>query len=169
MSTTAVGHCDQCAAVVNRHWLTCLVCNAPLPAPSREEALTEALSPIPPLHPGWRELAQLTAGLERDDPRLNPVLDMMIEGAKLQDAGDALGFEKATERVQRLMQFAPGALVRWQASEGHQSKVLGPATVEFVHVADNQLWVWTTWKGQGRWVPESVITTIEKPRQNHLE
>ena len=33
MSTTAVGHCDQCAAVVNRHWLTCLVCNAPLPAP----------------------------------------------------------------------------------------------------------------------------------------
>ena len=122
-----------------------------------------------PLQPGWRELAQLTAGLERDDPRLNPVLDMMIEGARSQDAGDALGFEKATERVQRLMQFAPGALVRWQGSEEHQLKVLGPATVEFVHVADNQLWVWTTWKGQGRWVPESVMTTIERPRQNHLE
>lgn len=132
-------------------------------------AHSEATEKTPPLQPGWRELAQLTAGLERDDPRLNPVLDMMIEGAKSQDAGDALGFEKATERVQRLMQFAPGALVRWQGSEEHQLKVLGPATVEFVHVADNQLWVWTTWKGQGRWVPESVMTTIERPRQNHLE
>lgn len=151
MSTTAVGHCDQCAAVVNRHWLTCLVCAAPLLAP-----------PPMPVQPGWRELAQLTAGLERDDPRLHPVLDMMMQGAKAQDAGDAIGFARATERVQYLMQFAPGALLRWQGTEGHQLRMLGPATVEFVHLADNQLWVWTTWKGQGRWVPGSVITTIER-------
>lgn len=35
MSTTAVGHCSQCDAVVNIHWPTCLVCHA-LIAPSRE-------------------------------------------------------------------------------------------------------------------------------------
>ena len=164
MSTAAVGHCNQCTAVVNRHWLTCLVCAAPLPAPSREGSLTEATSPMPPLQPGWRELARLTTGLERDDPRLNPVLDMMMQGAKAQDAGDADGFARAIARVQHLMLFVPGALVRWQGSEGHQLKVLGPVPVEFVHVADNLLWVWTTWKGQGRWVPESVIATIERPR-----
>jgi hypothetical protein len=33
MSTTAVGHCDLCAAVVNRRWARCLVCHAPLPPP----------------------------------------------------------------------------------------------------------------------------------------
>jgi hypothetical protein len=49
MSTTAVGHCDQCAAVVNRHWLTCLVCHAPLIAtPSHDEAFPEAAAPMPP-------------------------------------------------------------------------------------------------------------------------
>lgn len=106
----------------------------------------------------------MTAGLEQDDPRLNPVLDMMAQGAKAQDAGDVHAFEQATERVQRLMQFAPGALVRWQGNEGHHLKMLGPSPVEFVHVADNKLWVWTTWKGQGRWVHESIVTTIEWPR-----
>ena len=65
MSTTAVGHCSHCAAVVNRHWPSCLVCHAALPALSLEigtpasvvptqaqEATTEAAAP--PLRPGWR-------------------------------------------------------------------------------------------------------------------
>ena len=29
MSTTAVGQCSQCGAVVNLHWPACLVCHAP--------------------------------------------------------------------------------------------------------------------------------------------
>ena len=49
MSTTAVGHCSHCAAVVNRQWPSCLVCHAPVTALSREEALTEASPPMPPL------------------------------------------------------------------------------------------------------------------------
>jgi len=50
MSTTAVGHCDKCSAVVNRHWPSCLVCHAPLIAtPSRDEAFSEATAPMPPL------------------------------------------------------------------------------------------------------------------------
>ena len=49
MSTTAVGHCDQCAAVVNRHWPSCLVCHAALPATSRE-----AGSPASAVQPGDR-------------------------------------------------------------------------------------------------------------------
>jgi|CXWL01.1.fsa_nt_gi hypothetical protein len=50
MSATAVGHCGQCAAVVNRHWPSCLVCHAPLIAtPSHEEAFSETAAPMPPL------------------------------------------------------------------------------------------------------------------------
>jgi len=66
MSTTAVGHCEQCAAVVNSHWPTCLVCHALIPS-SREpgrnasaslpqlqrEDATACSAPLPPLHPGW--------------------------------------------------------------------------------------------------------------------
>jgi hypothetical protein len=49
MSTTAVGHCGQCAAVVNRHWASCLVCHAPLIAtPSHGEAFSETTVPMPP-------------------------------------------------------------------------------------------------------------------------
>lgn len=49
MSTTAVRHCSQCEAVVNRHWPRCLVCHAPLiVTPSRDEAFPEAAAPMPP-------------------------------------------------------------------------------------------------------------------------
>ena len=69
MSTTAVGHCSQCDAVVNVRWPNCLVCHAPLigassyetggptfTAPSHQEidAVTESTAPMPPLQPGWR-------------------------------------------------------------------------------------------------------------------
>lgn len=48
MSTTAVGHCSQCEAVVNRHWPCCLVCHASLiAAPSRDEAFSGVPAPMP--------------------------------------------------------------------------------------------------------------------------
>lgn len=68
MSPTVVGHCEHCAAVVNRHWANCLVCHTPLipsiretgspenavaPAEARQEAVTASVSPTPPLLPGW--------------------------------------------------------------------------------------------------------------------
>jgi hypothetical protein len=60
MSTTAVGHCSRCDAVVNICWPRCLVCQAPLLAPSRKTgsptsalALTQAQG-ARPLAPGSR-------------------------------------------------------------------------------------------------------------------
>jgi hypothetical protein len=54
MTTTAVGHCEQCAAVVNRRWARCLVCHAPLiaaPTHPQVEAVTETAAPVPPQQP----------------------------------------------------------------------------------------------------------------------
>lgn len=68
MSTTAVGHCSYCAAIVNRRWPSCLVCHAPLiavtpcetgsptstaPTHPQADAVTAVPSPMPPLQPGW--------------------------------------------------------------------------------------------------------------------
>ena len=67
MSVAAVGYCDQCSAVVNGHWPSCLVCHAPITALSHEtgsptsampthpqvEAVTEVASPTLPVQPGW--------------------------------------------------------------------------------------------------------------------
>lgn len=150
MSLTTIGHCDQCDAVVNRQWRSCLVCHTVL-----------SVAPRSPLQPGWRELAQMTSGLEAEDPRVTPVLSALAACEVCDKAGDRSGFEHAAERVKRLMQFVPGAHVQWRGSEGHRLKVLGPAPVEHVHCSEGQLWVWTAWKGQGRWVPEHIITAME--------
>ena len=138
----------------------------PDPAP---DMLPSVSSVATPAQPTWRELAALTAGLEQDDPRLALVLEALQEAGRSHDMGEEPGFERAVERTRYLMRFVPGAQVWWNGHEGHHLKVLGPATVEHVHAADGRLWVWTAWKGQGRWVPESVIATIGRPRQNHPE
>ena len=46
MSPTAVGHCSHCLAVVNRHWPRCLVCHAPLTAPSCETGSANSAAPV---------------------------------------------------------------------------------------------------------------------------
>jgi hypothetical protein len=61
MSTTAVGHCSHCAAVVNRQWRSCLVCHTALPAPSRE-----ARSPVSAVQPGNRLTWQGSDGKTHD-------------------------------------------------------------------------------------------------------
>jgi hypothetical protein len=59
MSTTAVGRCSQCQAIVNVHWQSCLVCKAILPQPevpgslSGPADLVTSLPPSPPLQRGW--------------------------------------------------------------------------------------------------------------------
>lgn len=40
MSTTAVGYCSHCAAIINRHWSSCLVCHAPVVARPPAENLS---------------------------------------------------------------------------------------------------------------------------------
>lgn len=58
MSITAVGNCSHCAAVVNVHWASCLVCHSPieprnLPAPLQDNRTSSAQSPEAPIRPGW--------------------------------------------------------------------------------------------------------------------
>ena len=47
MSATAVGQCTHCAAVINRHWPSCLVCHTRI-SPSR----TNLAVPLRNIHPG---------------------------------------------------------------------------------------------------------------------
>jgi hypothetical protein len=141
MSLTAVGHCSQCDALVNRHWRSCLVCHAELsavPMSPQVETVSAVSSSLPAPQPTWRELMTLTAGLEASDPRLTPVLGALAVCEAHDKAGDRPGFEHAAERVRYLMQFAPGVQVRWRGHEGHRLMVLGPAPVEHVHCDQEQ-------------------------------
>ena len=51
MSTTAVGQCPHCAAVINRHWTACLVCHATI-SPTAEPSSKSLAAPLPTLDPG---------------------------------------------------------------------------------------------------------------------
>ena len=84
----------------------------------------------------WRTLAQMTSGLEQDDPRLDPVLSALAQ-----------------------CQHAHEAQVTWKSSQGHQA--LGAARVEHVHVSDGRLFVFVVWQDTGRWISETAITSIE--------
>jgi hypothetical protein len=54
MMLAAVAKCSRCAAVVNTHWSTCLVCRTPVEAKNiRADAIIIAESPSAPLLPGW--------------------------------------------------------------------------------------------------------------------
>ncbi|MDR4470664.1 MAG: hypothetical protein MRJ68_20575 [Nitrospira sp.] len=61
MTMTAVSQCARCAAVVNVHWPSCLVCRAVLPpvpdVPVSAELIQgnqgRAREPVPPILPGW--------------------------------------------------------------------------------------------------------------------
>lgn len=112
----------------------------------------------------WRELATVTHGLLPDDPRLVPVLDALAVCEGHYKAAELDGFAKGAEQVKRLMQFRPGATVRWEGTVNHRLTVLGPATVEVVHHDQGRLWVWVSWRGAGRWISETIITTIEGPK-----
>lgn len=112
----------------------------------------------------WRQLAGLTHGLTAEDPRLNPILDALADCDRHYKAGDLAAFTDTSERVKRLMCFAPGAKVRWQGSETYRLCILGPATVAQVICSEGRLWAWVFWQGIGRWVSESIITKIEGPK-----
>jgi len=60
MSTTAVGHCPHCAAVVNLHWPSCLVCHASM-SPTTETGGISLTAPVPPLQAGDQVLIEPAA------------------------------------------------------------------------------------------------------------
>lgn|GEM_PF-1369501 len=56
----AVSHCSRCAAIVNIHWPSCLVCHAILPSSQEVPAASTAPAPqgeggdlVAPILPGW--------------------------------------------------------------------------------------------------------------------
>lgn len=58
MSPTAVGHCPKCAAIVNIHWVSCLVCQTTLESRHLPDSLQDSgtgsgASPEPPIRSGW--------------------------------------------------------------------------------------------------------------------
>jgi len=63
MSISAVSHCPACQAVINIHWLTCLVCEAPIPRPdtATPEPPTGTL-PVSPIQPGEPVVVQSMTG-----------------------------------------------------------------------------------------------------------
>ena len=112
----------------------------------------------------WRDLAKLTHGLQPEDPRFGPVLAGLAVCDQHYKAADLDAFTVGAERVRRLMQFVPGAKVRWEGMVNHRLTVFGPATVELVHHDQCRLVVFLTWKGIERWVSEAIITKIEGPQ-----
>jgi len=47
----------------------------------------------------WRELATLTAGLTKEDPRLPAVMDALLACQQAEDENDWKAFHKAAARV----------------------------------------------------------------------
>ncbi len=109
----------------------------------------------------WRELARLTDGLLPEDPRFDPILTALSDCDRAFKAQDLDAFTKGTERVRRLMQFTPGAKVRWEGTVNHRLCTLGPATVELVHHDEGKLFAFVVWRGIERWISETIITKIE--------
>jgi len=69
MNSTTVNRCAACAAVVNVHWLTCLVCQAALK--HHDSAPTSKLQPLPSL-PSLTEVVREPA-MKPDGSPLRPV------------------------------------------------------------------------------------------------
>lgn len=137
-----------------------------------EKALEMLKPAVPPPERGshgwwvshWNDLAMVTDGVLPDDPRLGPLLDCLAVCDGCYKATDLDGFEKASARVRRLMQFVPGAKVRWEGEfMSHRLGSIGPAIVEQVICSDGRLWVWIAWQGLERWISETIIVKIEGP------
>lgn len=144
---------------------------------ARHELVDKALAMLKPALPPpehgahqwwisqWKGLATVTDGLTPEDPRLNPILDALAVCDRHYRTADLDGFEKASQRVYRLMQFVPGARVCWEGEyRSHRLGVLGPAKVEQVICSEGRLWAWVFWQGRGRWVCEAIVSKNEGPK-----
>ena len=95
MPIAGVTHCPACHAVVNIQWTTCVVCSQPIKAvskPTQEQWLQ-----------AWRELARLTHGIEKTDPRFAPVMAALNQCDDFFLAGDWPGFQQIAEDIGRQM------------------------------------------------------------------
>ncbi len=90
ITPSILAHCPACHAVVNRIWLTCAVCSAPLsppsisPEPSPTPLVPAAVQPTPPIQPGWviswrDQFGRLIGGW--DEPELGTVAECTWTGS----------------------------------------------------------------------------------------
>jgi RecB family endonuclease NucS len=111
----------------------------------------------------WRALVTTTHGLMKEDPRVGPVLSALAVCDAHYKGGDVDRFQVATERVRRLMQFAPGAMIRWESRVHDRLVILGPGRIEHVHDDHGRLQVFVIWEDTARWISDAIITEIEEP------
>jgi len=81
--------CPSCQALANPSWIECAVCQSPLFKPDWLKA--------------WRELAEVTSGMTKDDPRLVGVMRWLNVCDTAFTLGTWTGFCEATERVREIM------------------------------------------------------------------
>ena len=74
------------------------------PQPSDQERIVSQPTPKP-VRPdwlaAWRELATITDGITKDDPRFQPIMDTLDACDRLFLANDWAGFLRASEAVRR--------------------------------------------------------------------
>ncbi len=108
MSTAAVGHCVSCSAVVNMHWSHCVVCHLILPTSvPAPQLLATAPGKGQEVAKGWliawRELATLTYGITKEDPRFVGVMAALNQCDEAYLGGQWVAFRHAAEQVRRAM------------------------------------------------------------------
>jgi hypothetical protein len=81
--------CPSCQALANPSWFECAVCQSPLFKPDWLKA--------------WRELAEVTSGMTKDDPRLETVMRWLNACDVAFTIGTWTGFCEAAEQVRAIM------------------------------------------------------------------
>lgn len=102
MDAVGVARCPACQAIINVAWSACAACHAPVPKP---EAQT-----VPSVrHHGmdwlgaWRDLAALTDGIARDDPRFQPVIKALDDCDAAFAVEDWNGFQQCAVKVRAIV------------------------------------------------------------------
>jgi hypothetical protein len=90
MSVTENIRCPSCQALVNPAWLHCAVCQHPL-----REQKTDWLA-------AWRELAAITYGIEKEDPRFERVMMWLNVADEAFKIDSWIAFQEAAAEVKRI-------------------------------------------------------------------
>ena len=93
MAIANISRCLSCHAIVNVNWSACFACHGVLPRRQTDRTWLTA----------YRELATVTNGLARDDPRFQPVCSALDRSDVAYAADDWSGFEQAVDEVKRIV------------------------------------------------------------------
>jgi len=86
MSLAGVTHCPSCQAVMNARWTTCLACLHTMG--SHGESINKGWLAA------WQELAELTEGVTKTNPRFHPVCEALEQCDRAFAADDWATFHR---------------------------------------------------------------------------